>query len=222
MTPVPLPSCIVMSFSRSHGVPFAMRLVMMILASMGIEASVVMIRLLLWIRPSEPLSSPENLTDHEVKQLRKKKHLAPCFPASEPEDVFATSIYSDFELPAGAKPSWVSKLSHKLKKTFFLEAHVEKKLYEAHDNEKLARRRQIQIIRALQLEAASGSGETITPEEQWIYEHSSWTDDEVLVQPAASSDAIAHDENGSADGDDDDDESSSGDCEESDGSDEIY
>lgn len=47
-------------------------------------------------RPSEPLPSPENLTEHEVKQLRKKKHAAPRFPDDAPEDVFATSSDTDF------------------------------------------------------------------------------------------------------------------------------
>ncbi|KAE8769396.1 hypothetical protein D1007_59032 [Hordeum vulgare] len=120
-----------------------------------------------WVvrRPGETLSSPKNLTEHVVKQLRNKKHLAPCFPNGKPDDVFATSNDSDFELPAGAKPSWVSKLSDKLKKTFCLHAHVQKKIYEANVNEKLARRRQIQIMRALQLEGSNGSEKSINHEE---------------------------------------------------------
>ncbi|KAE8798622.1 hypothetical protein D1007_26107 [Hordeum vulgare] len=151
----------------------------------------------------------------------RRRSIAAPFPNGEPEDIFATSSDSDFELPAGSEPSWVSKLLDKLKKTFCLKAHVQKKLYEAHVNETLARRKQIQIMRALQREAASGSDKTITPEEKWIYEHSTWTDDEVLGQPAASSTASAHDENDSADGDDDD-ESTSGDFEEPDGFYELY
>ncbi|KAE8817253.1 hypothetical protein D1007_05146 [Hordeum vulgare] len=153
-------------------------------------------------RPGEPLSSHENLTEHEVKQLRKKKHLAPRFPEGKPEDGFATSSDSDFELPIGAKPSCVSKLSDKLKKTFCHQAHVQKKLYKAHVNEKLPTRRQIRIMRALQIEASSSCEKTITPKDQWIYGHSTWTDDEVSGQPTASSDVVAHDEDDSADGDD--------------------
>ncbi|KAE8812288.1 hypothetical protein D1007_10637 [Hordeum vulgare] len=129
-------------------------------------------------RPGEPLSSPENLTEHEVKQLQKKKHVAPRFPDDAPEDVFATSSDSDFELPVAAKPSWVSNFSGKLKKTFCLQSHVQQKLYEAHVNEKLARCRQIQIMRALKLEAASGSEKSMAREEKWIYGHNSWVDDE--------------------------------------------
>ncbi|KAE8771470.1 dna replication licensing factor mcm4 [Hordeum vulgare] len=128
-------------------------------------------------RPGEPLYSAKNLTEHDVKQLRKKKHVAPRFPDDAPEDVFATSSDSDFELPAAAKPSWVSKFSNKLKKTFCLQAHVQQKLYEAHDNEKLAQRRQIQIMRALKLEAANGFEKSIIPEEKWTYCHRSWIDD---------------------------------------------
>ena len=58
-------------------------------------------------RPGEPLTTPANLTEHEVKVLRKKKHAAPCFPQGNEDDVFATSSDEDFELEAGAKPSWV-------------------------------------------------------------------------------------------------------------------
>ncbi|KAE8778233.1 hypothetical protein D1007_48876 [Hordeum vulgare] len=115
-------------------------------------------------RPGEPLSCRENLTEHDVRKLRKK-HLAPRFREGVPEDVSPTSSDSDFELPAGAKPSSVTKLSDKLKKAFCLQAHVQKKLYEAHVNEKLARRRKIQIMQALKIDAASGSQKTITPEE---------------------------------------------------------
>ncbi|KAE8787709.1 hypothetical protein D1007_38315 [Hordeum vulgare] len=175
-------------------------------------------------RPGEPLSSPENLTEHEVKQLRKKKHDAPRFPNDAPTDVFATSSDSDFELPLAAKPSWVSKFLDKLKKNFCLQAHVQKKLYEAHVNEKLARRRHIHIMRALKLKVASGSEKSITPEEKWIYGHSSWTDDKVSGQPATSSTTSAPEGNDSYDGADE--ESASGDddydSKESHGSDELY
>ncbi|KAE8809895.1 hypothetical protein D1007_13489 [Hordeum vulgare] len=144
--------------------------------------------------PGEPLTSPHKLIEHEVKQLRNKKHLSPRFPTTDPEDVFATSSDDDFELPAEVAPSWVSKLSYKLKKTFCLQTHVQKKLYEAHVDEKLAKCRHIRIMRALQLEAASGSEKTIAPEEQCICAHSTWTDDEILGQPAASSSPAADDD----------------------------
>ncbi|KAE8794241.1 hypothetical protein D1007_31125 [Hordeum vulgare] len=94
-------------------------------------------------RPGEPLSSCENITEHEVKQLWKKKYAAHHFPKDAPGDVFATSSDSDFELRAAAKPSSVSKFSDKLNKTFCLQGHVQQKLHEAHVNAKLARRRQI-------------------------------------------------------------------------------
>jgi hypothetical protein len=120
-------------------------------------------------RPGEPLSSPDNLTNHEVKQLRKKKHAEPRFPADDPEDVFATSSDEDFELEAGAKPSWVAKLTAKVKKTFCLQTHIQKKLYEAHVNEKKARRRQIEMMRHLNMQVDSGSEKSITPEDKWIF-----------------------------------------------------
>jgi hypothetical protein len=142
-------------------------------------------------RPGEPLSSPDNLTNHEVKQLRKKKHAEPRFPADDPEDVFATSSDEDFELEAGAKPSWVDKLTAKVKKTFCLQTHIQKKLYDAHVNEKMARRRQIQMMRHLKMHVDSGTEKSITPEDQWIFEHSTWTDDEASGPPATSTSAAA-------------------------------
>ncbi|KAE8798280.1 hypothetical protein D1007_26579 [Hordeum vulgare] len=164
----------------------------------------------LW--PGEPLSSPKNITEHEFKKLRKKKQAAPRFPEDTPEDVFATSSESEFELPTAAKPSWVSKFSDKFNKNFCLQAHVQKHLYEAHVNEKLARRRHIRIMPALKLEATSGSEKYISPEEKWIYGHTTWTDDEVSGQPATSSTTAAQDVSDSDDGDAHD-ESASGDSE---------
>ena len=75
-----------------------------------------------WVvhRPGEPLITPANLTKHEVKELRKKKHTTPRFASGNQEDVFATSDYEDFELEPGAQPTWVEKLTSKIKKTFFL------------------------------------------------------------------------------------------------------
>ncbi|KAE8789572.1 hypothetical protein D1007_36217 [Hordeum vulgare] len=169
-------------------------------------------------RADEPLSSPENFTQHEVKKLRKNKHAAPRFPEDAREDVVATSSDSDFELPAAAKPSWVSMFLDKLNKIFCLQAHFQQKLYVAHVNEKLARYRHIQIMWDLELEAASGSEKSITSEDKWIYGHSTWTNDEVSGQPAASSTAAAPDMSDSDDGDGDD-ESASGDSEESHGCD---
>ena len=57
--------------------------------------------------PGEPLTTPANLTEHEVKVLRKKKHKTPHFSSGNQEDVFATSDDEDFELEPGAQPTWV-------------------------------------------------------------------------------------------------------------------
>ena len=92
-------------------------------------------------RLGEPLTTPDKLTEHEVKVFRMKKHVAPRYPEGNPEDVYATSSDEDFELESGAKPSWVDKLTSKIKKTFCLQVHIQKKLYKAHVAEKMARRR---------------------------------------------------------------------------------
>jgi len=155
-------------------------------------------------RPGELLTSPDNLTVHEVKLLKKKKHAEPRFPEHAPEDVYATSDDEDFELEPGAKPSWVAKLTAKVKKTFCLQADIQKKMYEAHVNEKLARRRQIAMMKHLNMQVQSGSEKSITPEERWISTHSTWTDDEAPPQPSSSF-AAADNAMEESDHDDDDD-----------------
>ncbi|KAE8769288.1 dna replication licensing factor mcm4 [Hordeum vulgare] len=157
--------------------------------------------------PGETLSSCDNLTVHEIKQLRKNNRALPRIPPNQPEDIFATSSDNDFELEAGAKPSWATKLTDKVRKTLFLQAHLQKKLYNAHVNEKLARQRNIHIMQALQIQIESGYQKTITQGEKWICEHNNWTDDEAsghLATPssARATDTIMEDDEEPHDGDD--------------------
>lgn len=70
-------------------------------------------------RPGEPVSTPDNLTVHEVRQFRKKHHNLPRILVDIPKDVYATSSDEDSEMEAGAKP-WITKLNPKVKKTFCL------------------------------------------------------------------------------------------------------
>ena len=135
-------------------------------------------------RPREPLTTPANLTEHEVKVLSKKTHKTPRFSTGNKEDVYATSNDDDFELEAGAQPTWVEKLTSKIKKTFCLQTHIQKKLYKAYVAEKMARRRQIQLMRHLNVpDVKSGSEKTITPEDTWCLENCQWSDE----APASSS-----------------------------------
>ena len=98
--------------------------------------------------------------------------------------MFATSDDEDFELEPGAQPSWVEKLTSKIKKTFCLQSHIQKKLYKAHVAEKMARRRQIQLMRHFNVpDVKSGSEKTITPEDTWCLENCQWSDE----APATSS-----------------------------------
>lgn len=93
--------------------------------------------------------------------------------------MFATSDDGDFELEPGAQPSWVEKLTTKIKKTFCLQTHIQKKLYKAHVVEKMAHRRQIQLMRHLNVpDVKSGSEKTITPEDTWCLANFQWSDDE--------------------------------------------
>ena len=57
-------------------------------------------------------------------------------------------------------------------------------MYDAHVQEKKACLRQKQILRAMQLPVSDGSEGTITPKEQWISEHSTWSVGEASGQPA--------------------------------------
>lgn len=109
----------------------------------------------------------------------------------------------------GAKPSWVDKLTAKVKKTFYLQSDIQKRMYEAHVNEKLAQRRQISMMRHLNMSVQSGSEKSITPEERWISSHGTWTDDEAPPQPSTSftaADDIMEDSDWDDDEDSNDDE----------------
>ena len=109
----------------------------------------------------------------------------------------------------GAQPSWVDKLAAKVKKTFCLQSDIQKRMYEAHVNEKLARRRQIAMMRHLSMSVQSGSEKSITPEERWISSHNTWTDDEAPPQPSTTvtaADDIMEDSDRDDDEDSDDDE----------------
>ena len=59
-------------------------------------------------------------------------------------------------------------------------------MYEAHVNEKHARRRQIAMMKHLNMPVQSGSEKSITPEERWISTHITWSDDEAPPQPSTS------------------------------------
>ncbi|KAE8799100.1 hypothetical protein D1007_25573 [Hordeum vulgare] len=144
-------------------------------------------------RTGEALSSSDKLTVHEIKQLGKKKIALPHIPPDDPKDVFATSSDCDFDLKAKAKPSWVTKLTDKVRNTFVLQVHVQKKLYNAHVNNKLATRKQIQIMWALHIQKETNS-QKVTTLEKWIYVHSNWTDDEASGHPAVVSFSPAADD----------------------------
>ena len=124
---------------------------------------------------------------------------------NDPEDVYATSEDEDFEMELGAKPSWVTNLTAKVKKTFCLQTNIQKRMYEAHVNEKHARRCQIAMMKHLNMSVQSGSEKSITPEERWISAHITWSDDEAPRQPSTS---FAADDDIMEDADQDDDEES--------------
>lgn len=143
-------------------------------------------------RPGEPLVRNANsLTIHDTKKLKIKQHEKSRVTADE-EEVFADSSNSDFELPPQAqKPNWATRLQNKLSKTFCLQTDIQHRMYEAHKNAKLAHHHHIEMVRALKLDAGSGSEKSITPKDQWISTHSRWIDDGDDVDIAAPSSSAA-------------------------------
>ncbi|KAK1605514.1 hypothetical protein QYE76_029187 [Lolium multiflorum] len=102
-------------------------------------------------------SIPLNVTMHDVKVLRTKRHNTPI------EDV----------PPKDEKPpSWASKLARHMRQIFCLTAAVNHRQYQQHAEAKKSRVRQKSIMRALAVEVSPpGSEENITPEAEWISQH---------------------------------------------------
>ncbi|KAK1663133.1 hypothetical protein QYE76_051292 [Lolium multiflorum] len=102
-------------------------------------------------------SIPLNVTMHDVKVLRTKRHNTPI------EDV----------PPKDEKPpSWASKLARRMRQIFCLTAAVNRRQYQQHAEAKKSRVRQKSIMRALEVEVSPpGSEENITPEAEWISQH---------------------------------------------------
>ncbi|KAK1630688.1 hypothetical protein QYE76_005003 [Lolium multiflorum] len=102
-------------------------------------------------------SIPLNVTMHDVKVLRTKRHNTPI------EDV----------PPKDEKPpSWASKLARRMRQIFCLTAAVNHRQYQQHAEAKKSRVRQKSIMRALAVEVSPpGSEENITPEAEWISQH---------------------------------------------------
>ncbi|KAK1602558.1 hypothetical protein QYE76_037407 [Lolium multiflorum] len=102
-------------------------------------------------------SIPLNITMHEVKVLRTKRHNSPI------EDV----------PPMDEKPpSWASKLARRMRQIFCLTAAVNHRQYQQHAEAKKSRVRQKSIMRALEVEVSPpGSEENITPEAEWVSQH---------------------------------------------------
>ncbi|KAK1650243.1 hypothetical protein QYE76_068048 [Lolium multiflorum] len=102
-------------------------------------------------------SIPLNITMHEVKVLRTKRHNSPI------EDV----------PPMDEKPpSWASKLARRMRQIFCLTAAVNHRQYQQHAEAKKSRVRQKSIMRALAVEVSPpGSEENITPEAEWVSQH---------------------------------------------------
>ncbi|KAK1680925.1 hypothetical protein QYE76_041773 [Lolium multiflorum] len=98
-----------------------------------------------------------NVTMHDVKVLRTKRHNTPI------EDV----------PPKDEKPpSWASKLARRMRQIFCLTAAVNRRQYQQHAEAKKSRVRQKSIMRALEVEVSPpGSEENITPEAEWISQH---------------------------------------------------
>ncbi|KAK1652802.1 hypothetical protein QYE76_070607 [Lolium multiflorum] len=100
-------------------------------------------------------SIPLNVTMHDVKVLRTKRHNSPI------EDVPPKE-----EKP----PSWASKLARRMRRSFA--SRCSQPPHQQHAEAKKSRVRQKSIMRALAVEVSPpGSEENITPEAEWISQH---------------------------------------------------
>ena len=96
-----------------------------------------------------------------------------------------------------------------------MQTHIQKKLYKANVAEKMARRRQIQLMKHLNVPGVqSGSEKSITPEDSWCMENCQWFDgapatSSVRVPEAATARSEESDEAQDLDDDIDDDASDS-------------
>jgi hypothetical protein len=123
-----------------------------------------------------------NLMFHEVKRIWIMVHLSPM----DSEDA-APNGNRDGVDPSAAEPSWDKRLLTKVRKTFCLQLSIQDRQYEAHCNEKLARRRKKAMMRQLNLPVSKGSEDNITPKDRWISEHSVWGEDPLEPVFGASS-----------------------------------
>ena len=80
------------------------------------------------------------------------------------------------------EPSWFKRFQIQLKKIFCPSLDLQERMYDTHVQEKKARLRQKQIMRAMQLPVSDGSEANITPKAQWISEHGTWSDGEASGQ----------------------------------------
>lgn len=113
---------------------------------------------------NERIDRNTELIVHDVMRLRVKKHAAPRGGMGEeviPDTDGSTD--DDFELPPRSeKKGWFAKVEAKIKKTFYLQVDIQHRMYDAYNKAKESRRRQIQIMRDLNLDVSSGSEKDIT------------------------------------------------------------
>jgi len=129
--------------------------------------------------PNERLETGP-LVSHDVTKLRQKEHWGVVPEVEIPGAESGESDEPEY-VPPSEQPSWAAKLKRKVKKLFCFQSDIQHRLYQAHVKEKMDRRRQILMMRKLEIDAPSGSEKTITPEDRWISEHGTWTesDDDV-------------------------------------------
>jgi hypothetical protein len=100
---------------------------------------------------SRRLEQEMNITVHEEKCLRLKKHAHPLVPGEQPipEDPIVQRDETEEKPHMDQEPSWLKKLTGKIKCTFCLKLDMQDRAYEAHKKEKESRRQQKEIIATL-------------------------------------------------------------------------
>ena len=127
--------------------------------------------------------STRSLIVHRPKALKIKTHAKPRVAAGEVDEDDSEDADSGHDTDyvvsrrKNAKPSWAKRMEVKLKKIFCFQVDNQKRMYEAHVYAKKASARQKEMMSAQGLTISEGSENNITPEDQWISQHSRWDDD---------------------------------------------
>ena len=139
------------------------------------------------------MDNDQDVTLHQVKKLRIKKHLAPLIPGQDASDTGGSSD-SDFELENKAKKHGFRKwISETMKKMLCRQEDMEDKAYRAHVRSKEERQCTRGYFAHLGVPVKAGSEDNITTSKQWKSKHGGkWVDPELEDDATTSYEPWTH------------------------------